>query len=109
VKFLVDNQLPGALARWLVGQGHDARHVLDLKLDESDDTVIWGHATQEGFVLVTKDEDFFHLSKRLGAPPQVVWVRIPNSRKRQLLDTFASVWPQVSEALMDGDALVEVR
>jgi len=29
MQFLVDAQLPPALARWLVGHGHDATHVVD--------------------------------------------------------------------------------
>ena len=32
MRFLVDNQLPAALARWLTAQGHDAIHVLDVAL-----------------------------------------------------------------------------
>jgi hypothetical protein len=30
VKFLSDNQLPAALARWLTAKGHDAVHVVDI-------------------------------------------------------------------------------
>ena len=37
MKFLVDNQLPKELARWLVSQGHDAEHVLDRGQGQTDD------------------------------------------------------------------------
>lgn len=30
MRFLVDAQLPPALARWIAAQGHEARHVADL-------------------------------------------------------------------------------
>jgi predicted nuclease of predicted toxin-antitoxin system len=32
MRFLVDAQLPPALARWLAEKGHDARHVADVGL-----------------------------------------------------------------------------
>lgn len=37
MKFIVDNQLPVALARWLSARGEDAVHVLDLALDTTSD------------------------------------------------------------------------
>jgi predicted nuclease of predicted toxin-antitoxin system len=42
MQFLIDAQLPPALARWLVGQGHTASHVLDLGLERADDLKLKG-------------------------------------------------------------------
>lgn len=56
--FLVDAQLPPALARWLSGQGHEAHHVEDVGLRDADDGPIWAHALSVGAVILTKDEDF---------------------------------------------------
>jgi predicted nuclease of predicted toxin-antitoxin system len=39
-RFIVDNQLPTALAHWLRAQGHQADHVLELSLAQSADTII---------------------------------------------------------------------
>jgi len=38
MKFLVDNQLPIALSRFLEGEGLQARHVIDVQLDEASDS-----------------------------------------------------------------------
>lgn len=38
--FLIDNQLPQALARLFVSHGHKAEHVLDLGMDEANDRAI---------------------------------------------------------------------
>lgn len=57
MKFLVDAQLPPALAHWLREAGHEAAHVEDAGLRESDDRLIWSHAQQTATVIVTKDED----------------------------------------------------
>jgi predicted nuclease of predicted toxin-antitoxin system len=40
VKFLVDNQLPKALARFLTSRGSDCQHVLDIRLDGATDATI---------------------------------------------------------------------
>ncbi len=40
-RFLVDNQLPAALARWLEGKGCVAEHVLAAQLAQSRDEIIW--------------------------------------------------------------------
>jgi len=58
VKFLGDNQLPAALARFIESRGCHAKHVLDIGLAEASDTQIFRHAESEGYILVSKDEDF---------------------------------------------------
>ena len=52
MKFIVDNQLPAALARWLAARNADAVHVLDIALETTPDTDIWSRATAEGRIVV---------------------------------------------------------
>ena len=40
MRFLVDAQLPPALARWLVERGHDATHVHEIGMAEASDLAI---------------------------------------------------------------------
>lgn len=40
MRFLIDEQLPTALARWIVSQGHDAQHVFDVGLGGASDVTI---------------------------------------------------------------------
>jgi predicted nuclease of predicted toxin-antitoxin system len=53
VKFLVDAQLPPALARWLVEAGVEAQAVREIGLREANDTAIWRYAEEYGCVIVT--------------------------------------------------------
>ena len=55
MKFLVDNQLPIALARWLAARGADAVHVLDIGFDATPDSDIWARAIRESRIVVSKD------------------------------------------------------
>jgi predicted nuclease of predicted toxin-antitoxin system len=41
MRFIVDAQLPPALARWLAAKGHEAEHVADLQMEAASDAAIW--------------------------------------------------------------------
>ena len=58
MRFVVDAQLPPALARYLASQGHQSEHVFDLDMIGADDSVIWNYADASGAATITKDEDF---------------------------------------------------
>jgi predicted nuclease of predicted toxin-antitoxin system len=109
MRFLVDAQLPPALARWLTQRGHPASHVADHGMTTAGDKQIWRMAAELGTAIVTKDEDFVHLRGIDPAGPVVVWVRLGNTTRRALLDAFAGVWPHLEHALSAGERLVEVR
>jgi predicted nuclease of predicted toxin-antitoxin system len=77
-KFLVDNQLPNALAVWLETKGCGAEHVLNLKLGQAKDEEIWRRAAELGCVIISKDEDFTQITLLRPEPVAVVWLRIGN-------------------------------
>ena len=109
MRFLVDNQLPAALARFLAAQGHEAEHVLDLHLDGADDRTIWRHAASHGSVVVSKDEDFLYFATQPDSVTALVWVRLPNCRKQTLLAAFERALPALISALEAGNRVVELR
>jgi predicted nuclease of predicted toxin-antitoxin system len=53
-------------------------HVGGQGLAPAPNLVIWHHARDRGFTIVTKDEDFQALSVLYGAPPKVIWIRLGN-------------------------------
>lgn len=46
MRFLVDHQLPPALARWLQSVGHIASHVVDHGMSTAADREIWRKAIE---------------------------------------------------------------
>lgn len=108
MKFLVDAQLPPALACWLREAGHDAAHVEDVGLRESDDSVIWAHALREGAVIVTKDEDFAARSAQAASAPVIVWLRVGNTTNRVLRAWIEPRLPGLVALVTQGSRLVEV-
>lgn len=107
MRFVIDAQLPPALAVWLAGRGHEADHVFSLGLAETGDIDILKHAISVSAVVVTKDADFAYLAAgRSGA--QVLWLRFGNATSRDLIDALAPAMNEIERALVAGQSLVEV-
>jgi predicted nuclease of predicted toxin-antitoxin system len=109
VKFLVDNQLPVALARFLSSRGVECQHVLDVNLGGSPDAAIWEYASRNDCVLISKDEDFLYLANIPSAKARLIWVRIGNCRTKALLAAVERLWPKIEAGLKAGDRIIEVR
>lgn len=106
MKFIVDHQLPAALARWLCARGADAVHVLDLALDTTPDADIWSRASAESRIVVSKDEDSFHLSNRESDTGRLLGVRMGNCRTATLLARFETAWPGLEDSFAAGHRIV---
>ncbi len=108
MRFLVDAQLPPALARWLAAHGYEAEHVGDKGMQAASDTAIWDYALASSAAIVTKDEDFAQRKVLTATGPVVVWIRLPNTRRRDLLAWFETILPDIVAALERGETLIEV-
>lgn len=109
MNFLVDAQLPPALARWIRSQGHQATHVFDLGFHTTDDPAIWERAREEQAVIISKDEDFVDQWLLSDQPAPFVWIRKGNCSNGALLAWLAPLWPDVVRRLGQGERLIELR
>jgi predicted nuclease of predicted toxin-antitoxin system len=78
VKLLFDVNLSPALVAMLNDIFPGSRHVADCAIGTDDDD-IWMFAGAGGFVVVSKDTDFYRMSILRGSPPKAVWLRIGNA------------------------------
>jgi predicted nuclease of predicted toxin-antitoxin system len=109
VKFLVDNQLPTALAQYLRKRGFDCVHVLEAGLGDALDSEICKYAELQERIIISKDEDFFYFAKLLDAKIRVIWVRLGNCRTPALLAAFERSWSNIESCLKSGDRIIEIR
>lgn len=109
MNFLIDNQLPRALAIHLRTLGHDCVHVLDLNLSTSDDSEIWEFAKTQDRIVVSKDEDFIFLANRPNETGRLVWVRLGNCRNVALIAAFDRIHDQLVHTFATGQRIVELR
>jgi predicted nuclease of predicted toxin-antitoxin system len=108
LRFIVDAQLPPALANALRRAGHDADHVAEIGLLTAADQTILAVARQRGAAIITKDEDFTARRHRSEQVP-ILWVRLHNSSRRELLDWFLPLLPKALEQIEAGETLIELR
>ncbi len=103
-KVLIDENLPRTLVSAL---GPGARHATEFGSRLSDEQ-LWLKAREQGFVLLTKDADFFDKILLAGAPPQIVWVRTGNLRRAALEQRITGEWASIL-ALLETSDLVEIH
>jgi predicted nuclease of predicted toxin-antitoxin system len=106
VKFLIDAQLPPALADVIAGLGHTAVHVEQIGMRHASDSEIVQAALQKDYILVTKDRDFASETAR---GLSIIWVRTGNLPNAILFERARSAWAQVEHLLDGGASLVELR
>lgn len=107
MRFPIDAQLPPALARQIAASGHTSEHVADLGLAQASDAEIRAYATRTGAVIVTKDEDF-PVDRILRSGPSIIWIRMGNTRRVDLLQRFDREFASIVAALERGESIVEI-
>jgi predicted nuclease of predicted toxin-antitoxin system len=96
MRFLVDAQLPPALGRWLVAKGFEAGHVGGRGLGSASDAAIWDYATQDDFVVLTKDDDFATNRASLTTDPQSFGFGCPIRERAPFWHGSKSLFPRCS-------------
>lgn len=106
--FLVDAQLPPALARALIASGHASQHAANVNLLQATDDATWQYALANRLAIITKDETF--VIRRLCEPagPQIVWLRVGNCSNRELLTWFMPLLSDITARLQQGEVIIEV-
>jgi predicted nuclease of predicted toxin-antitoxin system len=108
LNFLVDAQLPPALALWIAERGHTAQHVLEVNLATVTDSALWEHARKNGSVIVSKDEDFVDRWIMSAEPVPLIWIRKGNCSNRALVAWIEPLWLDAVGRLQRGEKLIEL-
>ncbi len=88
MKALIDQNLSFRLVDVLVPRFPASCHVRDVGLAGEDDERIWRFAKDEGFTIITKDNDFLARALVRGHPPQVIQVCLGNVSTRQIAEVL---------------------
>ena len=102
MRFVVDAQLPPALAGLLRARGHEAEHVADIGSADASDQDVWRYALDADAAIVTKDADFADMVATGRPAPVVVWVRTGNVRRADRAALSLAAGERVGLALDEG-------
>src|ERR1700680_2456051 len=99
MRFLLDMNLPPAMADWLRADGHDAVHVREIGYTNLPDREIFSRAAEEGRIVVTFDLDFGEIvSLTRGVASGVVRL----ARQPYLRERLRAAITEAAEALQAG-------
>lgn len=84
MKLLLDQNLSWKLVADLEGLFPDTAHIKSVLTVDTTDRDIWLYAKDNGFAIVSKDDDFEQRSILLGHPPKVIWLRLGNCTTKQV-------------------------
>ena len=86
MKLLIDENLSYRLVARLEEAFPGTASVNQVGLRSQPDTAIWDYAVEQGFAIVSKDEDLRQLSFFRGHPPKVVWLAVGNAGTDRIAD-----------------------
>jgi predicted nuclease of predicted toxin-antitoxin system len=88
VKLLLDENLSRRLVVPLLEKFPDSTQVALVGLQEATDFAVWEFARLQGYVIVTKDDDFNGLQALHGYPPKLIVLQLGNCTNQQVLSTL---------------------
>jgi len=108
MKLLLAENLSRRLVPFLQETWPGSSQVALLGLEQATDLALWQYAGQHDYVLVTRDADFYDLSLTRGATPVVLWLRINNPDKSEMLRVLIDKHATIHEAFAAGATCVEL-
>ena len=90
MKLLFDENLSPKLPALLVTLFPGSKHVRECGLLGHADEDVWEYERDHGFVVVSKDADFQQRGLLYGHPPKVIWLRLGNCNRQELVQLVTS-------------------
>ena len=104
MKLLLDENLSHRLVPALSDLFPASAHLREAGLLGAEDRRIWAYASEHGFLLVSKDTDFYQRSIVFGAPPKVIWLRVGHAPTRAVASLLRDRYLSVRRFAEDPEA-----
>ena len=72
------------------------------------DIDVWNYALKNGYIIITKDNDFIDLLDLKGFPPKIVLLRTGNNSSRALFELFKIIKPMIEDLERNEYGLLEI-
>ncbi|MCL2765501.1 MAG: DUF5615 family PIN-like protein [Treponema sp.] len=72
------------------------------------DIDIWKYAKNNGFIIITKDNDFINLLELKGFPPKVVLLKTGNNSSKAIMELFVNIKSKIEDLKKNEYGLIEI-
>ncbi len=103
MKLLLDENLSPKLPALLADLYPGSSQVDQAGLRGARDVEVWEYAKANGYVLVSKDNDFRQRSFQYGAPPKVVWLNVGNAATGPILQLLREAREEIERFVASGE------
>src|SRR5215471_12853651 len=109
MKILLDANISWKLINKLKPIFGECAHVDLIGLDvPAEDIDIWNYALDNGYIIITKDNDFVDLLDLNGFPPKVVLLKTGNNSSQALMELLEKVKPMIEDLEKNDYGLLEI-
>jgi len=109
MKILLDANISWKLVNKLNPVFGECAHVDLIGINvPAEDVDIWNFAENNGYIIITKDNDFADLLDLNGFPPKVVLLRTGNNRSESLLELLIKIKPMIEDLEKNNYGLLEI-
>jgi len=107
MKLLLDENISSKLVKYLAENFPESSHIDYLQMQGTTDTDIWEYAKKQGYIIVSKDNDFRQRSFLFGSPPKVIWLSVGNGGTKIIKEVLlANVHKIRSFVVSDSEGLL---
>jgi len=109
MRLLLDANISWKLINILTPVFGECAHVdlIGLKVPCKDKD-IWNYARENGYIIITKDNDFLDLLEIKGFPPKVVLIKTGNNNSKTLADLIINAKPKIEDLENNNYGLLEI-
>lgn len=109
MKILLDANISWKLTKILSPIFGECLHVDNIGITvPAQDVDIWDYAKENGFIIITKDNDFVDLLDVKGYPPKIVLVKTGNNSSRALVQLIINSKKSIQELGENNYGLLEL-
>jgi predicted nuclease of predicted toxin-antitoxin system len=110
MKLLLDENLSRRVIPFILDNYKNSTQIALIGLEEANDRTIWKYAIDNGYVITTRDADFYEMSILLGQPPKIIWLRTNNQTKAETIRSLVDNQEAIEHALLtEKKACIELE
>jgi predicted nuclease of predicted toxin-antitoxin system len=109
MKLLLDENISHRLAPLLQSNFPDSAHVTSVGLAGATDRSIFNYAIENGFTLVTKDDDFVALVAATNFAHSIILIRLGNVSSQQIEQALNGSAERIETLIAAGTRVVEIN